>query len=143
LATKLRTFDFSDPSTLTASSKAVYPWDLWLDGDIWQLREGEDFHTHPLMMERIIRTRAAGRKAKVQIRHVPTNGNGPFGIIVLERTDIVGPEQAKRMLAARKRQTKREQARLDAAAMLTQAGITPKAPIKKVSKKVRRVPQPA
>ena len=127
MATKLRSFDFTDPSALTAASKAVYPWVDWLDGDIWQLKEGEDFFTHPLMMERIIRTRAAGRGAKVRLRHVPGGTDSPFGVIVLERTDIIGPEQAKRIEAGAKRQAKREAAKADAEAMLAKAGIkTPK-----------------
>ena len=67
MATKLRTFDWSKPSVLTSAEDAayVYPWTTWLDGDIWQLTKGEDFGAHPLMMERIIRTRATGRGAKV------------------------------------------------------------------------------
>lgn len=110
MATKLKEFDFSTPSNLTkADEKAVYPWDDWFDGDIWQLTHGEDFDPHPLMMERIIRTRATGRKAKVKIRHLPlhakSNGNDPTGIIVMERSDVVGPEQEKheRRSAAAKR----------------------------------------
>jgi hypothetical protein len=95
MATKLKTFDFEQPSTLTTTDKATYPWEQWFDGDIWKLRWEEDFHTHPLMMERIIRTRATGRGAKVRLRHVPMNGD-PWGEIVVQRTDQVGPEEAKR-----------------------------------------------
>lgn len=138
MATKLRTFNFSGPSNLTEAAKAVYPWDQWFDGDIWQLQEGVDFHTHPLMMERIIRTRAAGRKAKVQIRHVPSNGSAPFGRIVLKRTDIDGPDQERRRLAAQKRQEKRAKARADAKDTLAKAGITPSAGITR--RKFRKVP---
>ena len=74
MATKLKTFDFSQPSRLTTSDKATYPWDEWLDGDIWELTSGKDFDGHPLMMERIIRTRATGRHAKINLRHIPMNG---------------------------------------------------------------------
>ena len=95
MATKIKTFDFDQPSTLTTTDKATYPWDQWFDGDIWKLTWDEDFHTHPLMMERIIRTRATGRSAKVRLRHVPMNGD-PWGEIVVQRTDAVGPDEAKR-----------------------------------------------
>ena len=95
MATKIKTFDFDQPSTLTTTDKATYPWDQWFDGDIWKLTCDEDFTTHPLMMERIIRTRATGRSAKVRLRHVPMNGD-PWGEIVVQRTDAVGPDEAKR-----------------------------------------------
>jgi hypothetical protein len=102
MATKLKTFDWTSPSTLTTSEKATYPWEEWFDGDIWQLTRDEDFDGHPLMMERIIRTRATGRKAKVRLRHVPLNGE-QWGIIVVQRTDIAGPNEAKRSAANEKR----------------------------------------
>lgn len=109
MATKLKSFDFSAPSKLTMSDKATYPWDEWLDGDIWELTSGEDFDGHPLMMERIIRTRATGRHAKINLRHVPMNGD-PWGIIVLQRNDIVGPEEMRdrKEAAALKRQQRAE-----------------------------------
>jgi hypothetical protein len=103
MATKLKTFDFSAPSKLTTSDKATYPWDEWLDGDIWQLTFGEDFDGHPLMMERIIRTRATGRRAKINLRHVPMNGE-PWGIIVVQRNDVQGPAALKKAETAAKRQ---------------------------------------
>src|SRR5580765_2466999 len=102
MATKLKTFDWTTPSKLTTSEKATYPWEDWFDGDIWQLTVDEDFDGHPLMMERIIRTRATGRDAKVRMRHVPLNGD-PWGQIVLQRTDIDGPDEAKRKATSEKR----------------------------------------
>jgi hypothetical protein len=118
MAEKLKTFDFDKTqSELTTSEKAVYPWEDWLDGDVWQLTYGEDFSTHPLMMERIIRTRATGRKAKVRLRHLPHNGD-QWGVIVLQRTDVPGPTQRKRDEAAAKRRQKREQATVEAEAIV-------------------------
>ena len=52
MATKLRKFDFTAPSTITTAEKPAYPWGDWFDGDIWEIRYGDDFLTHPLMMER-------------------------------------------------------------------------------------------
>jgi len=129
MATKLRTFDFSQPSVITSpNEKAVYPWDEWLDGDIWQLTQGEDFDTHPLMMERIIRTRATARRTKVRLRHQPLDGrrNGdPFGVIILQRTDVKGPAEAKKVEQANKRAAKRAEAEKAAAKTLREAGIKP------------------
>ena len=95
MATKLKSYDFSTPSELTMADKAVYPWEEWFDGDIWEIEYEKDFQGHPLMMERIIRTRATGKHARVRMRHVPVNGQ-PWGKIVLQRTDITGPEETKR-----------------------------------------------
>lgn len=133
MAEKLRTFDFDKPSEITSSEKRSYPWEQWLDGDIWRLEQGEDFDTHPLMMERIVRTRAVTRGAKVRLRHQPSHpGNGdPFGVLVIQRTDIDGPAQVKKNEAAAKRAAKKEAAAQEAEELLTSNGIKPrKAPAK-------------
>lgn len=153
MANKLRTFNFDTPSSITpVSEKVAYPWDEWLDGDIWQLEQGADFETHPLMMERIIRTRATARGAKVRLRHQPRDLNGrsrkpdPFGTIVMQRTDIVGPAEErentadrhrKRTAAAEKRASKKAAAAKDAEETLAKAGIKPKK-ITKASKKITK-----
>ena len=102
MAEKLSKFDWTSQSKLTEGDKAVYPWDDWMDGDIWQLVYGEDFDPHPLMMERIIRTRATGRGAKVKLRHQALNGD-PFGILILQRSDVIGPSELKRVETGAKR----------------------------------------
>ncbi len=141
MATKLSTFDFSAPSNLTATNgdeKAAYPWEEWFDGDIWQLTVGEDFEPHPLMMERIIRTRATGRRAKVRVRHLALNGaaatTDPTGIIVMERTDIDGPNQSKRAAKAaatrERRAAKKAAAPAAAAEAIADLGLAKKAPSK-------------
>jgi hypothetical protein len=104
MATKLKDFDWTAPSLLTTADKAVYNWAEWFDGDIWELTAGEDFQGHPLMMERIIRTRATSRQAKIRLRHQPLNeGTEPWGKIIVQRTDVVGPTQAKKDAAREKR----------------------------------------
>jgi hypothetical protein len=167
MADKLKTFDWSQPSNITpeGTDKVVYPWEDWLDGDIWQLTEGDDFDTHPLMMERIIRTRATARGAKVRLRHQPkTPYNGkrgkvnPFGLIIVQRTDVVGPaESAKASNAAeaakqeraRVRAEKKAAAEKAALETLSNAGIKPAkkavakngaAPVKSVAKTVAKRP---
>lgn len=103
MATKLRTFDF----TLVKEKrpKPVYHWNDWFDGDIWQLEEGVDFYIEPLMMERITRTRATSRGAKVRMRHVGSNGSR---YLVMQRTDVVGPNEAKAQVRREKYAATRE-----------------------------------
>lgn len=125
MAIKLRKFDWEKPSEITTGDKTKYPWHLWFDGDIWQLEEGKDFFTHPLMMERIIRTRATLRKAKVRMRHVPHNGE-QWGILVVQRRDVPGPAEQRRSSAQEKRAAKKAAAEADAAETLAKAGISPK-----------------
>lgn len=109
MATKLQDFDFGPQSRLTNGDKAVYPWDDWFDGDIWSIKMGEDFEGTPLMMERIIRSRAVSREAKVTLRHQSADGGPGMGVIVFQRTDIEGPEAKQRRLdaAAAKRAAKK------------------------------------
>jgi hypothetical protein len=125
MATKLNKFDFSAPSAITTSEKAVYPWTEWLDGDIWQLTEGEDFDTHPLMMERIVRTRATARGAKVRLRHVPLNGSSPFGMIVMQRTDVAGPAALKKAEQTEKRASKKAAAQAEAQEIVRNLKVVP------------------
>jgi hypothetical protein len=137
MAERLATFDFTAQSAVTsAESKGRnrYPWNDWFDGDIWKITQGEDFDTSPLMMERIIRTRASNKshKAKVTLRHLPPLNGGPASI-VLQRIDVVGPsaakavaEAARKAEAAAKRRAKKAAAEEDAVATLRAAGITPK-----------------
>ena len=131
MAERLSSFDFTAQSAITsAESKGRnrYPWDDRFDGDIWKITRGVDFDAEPLMMERIIRTRASNKnhKAKVTLRHLPAlNGDSPS--IVLQRTDIVGPSAAKKLEQKERRQAKRMAAEQGAQETLRAAGITPSA----------------
>jgi len=106
MAERLKEFDFKSASKLTTAPKGEYPWDEWFSGDIWLLTEGVDFQGHPLMMERVIRTSATNRKAKVNMRHIAMNGE-PWGQIVLQRNDIIGPMAAKKAERSAARAAKR------------------------------------
>lgn len=147
MAERLRQFDFTAQSAITsAESKGRnrYPWTDWFDGDIWKITQGEDFDTSPLMMERIIRTRASNKnhKAKVTLRHLaPLNGDAPA--IVLQRTDIAGPSVLKKAEQAEKRAAKKAEAQAAAQETLQRAGIKPvKKPIsKRPAKKAPAVPK--
>lgn len=113
MAETLKKYDWDQPSHLTKTEKATYPWDEWLDGNIWKLTQGEDFFPHPLMMERIIRTRATGRGAKIRMRHEAASDSprskNPFGIIILQRTDTPtnGKAPAEKAKAASKAPAKK------------------------------------
>jgi hypothetical protein len=139
MAEKLRSFDFDKPSDITSSEKRLYPWDQWFDGDIWKLTEGEDFGTHPLMMERIIRTRAVNRGAKVRLRHQANGSDGPFGTIIIQRTDMLGPAEQKKADAAERRKAKKAAATAEAEALLASKGIKP-INGRKVAAKATKVP---
>lgn len=122
MSTTLKTYNWDKPSVLTQQekAKAVYPWDEWFDGSIRRLRQTQhfkpearadgtivlvpvkkpsgDFKPHPLMMERIIRTRATGKGVRVQIRHEPLNKAdtaNPFGILVLQAVGANGKSQPR------------------------------------------------
>ena len=142
MAERLRSFDFSVQSTITPATKKGrnrYPWSEWFDGDIWKITHGEDFWTAPLMMERIIRTRASNKnhRARVMLRHIPT-ANGDQPSIVLQRTDVVGPSASKKEEQKQKRLAKKAAAEQAAAATLEKAGIKP---VKKaVSKRPAKAP---
>jgi hypothetical protein len=87
MATRLDTFDFTKVSEIAVSERRSYPWAEWFDGSIWQLEWNKDFDNHPLMMERVIRTRATTNRVKVQLRHVGRDGD-PFGFIVLQAVSV-------------------------------------------------------
>ena len=139
MAVKLKEFDFKSASKLTTSPKGEYPWGKWFDGDVWLLTVGEDFQGHPLMMERVIRTSATNRKAKVNMRHIAMNGD-PWGQIVLQRNDIVGPTAAKkaerRAKSAATRATKAKPTKKAAAKIDAINGAPSKRPSKRPAKKI-------
>ena len=149
MAEKLSKFDWTTPSRLTEGDKAIYPWDEWLDGDIWQLTWDEDFTPHPLMMERIIRTRATGKGAKVKLRHQPLNGDA-FGILILQRSDILGPSDAKKAEQKAKRDAAKQAKAAEAEQFVKEHNLKPvngtkpskakAAPVKTASKVPARRP---
>ena len=134
MATKLQDFDFGPQSRLTNGDKAVYPWDDWFDGDIWAITFEEDFEGTPLMMERIIRSRAVSREAKVTLRHQSPDGGPGMGVIIFQRTDIEGPETKQRRLDAQA--AKRKERAAKKAAVEPSKAKTPVKTSGKVTKKI-------
>jgi len=47
----------------------IYPWDTWLDGSIWMLIQGEDFHCTPGSMIKTVRRTAHKRGLHVSVHH--------------------------------------------------------------------------
>jgi len=47
--------------------KAVYPYDTWLDGKIYKLKQGEDFQCTCSSMEGLIRDAAKARFRRVHV----------------------------------------------------------------------------
>jgi hypothetical protein len=70
----------------------------------------------------------------VQLRHQPLGDDPSFGIIVMQRTDIKGPNELKKEEQTAKRKAKKATAEQEAALTLEQAGIKPSKTAKPVSK---------
>lgn len=88
MAKRLESYDWTRQSKMSPKG-AVYPWADWFDGSIWMIERGVDFFTHPLMMERVIRTKTTAAGGKIVIRHEGQGDDGDgFGIIVFQRTDV-------------------------------------------------------
>lgn len=51
--------------------KPKYPWDEWLNGEVWQLALGQDFDTSPCSMRFVAYKTAASRGLKL---HTNTDG---------------------------------------------------------------------
>lgn len=51
-----------------ASHKIQFPWDDWLDGRVWKLKHGEDYHCSTMTMQTKCRVMATSRGLKVRIR---------------------------------------------------------------------------
>jgi hypothetical protein len=47
---------------------ASYPWDEWLDGRVWRLTRGEDFHSKPRYFGNMAQVSGARRGVKVETR---------------------------------------------------------------------------
>jgi hypothetical protein len=138
MSEKLKEFDFTSSSPRRTDGSFTYPWDDWFDGDIWKIDQGVDFPGHPLMMERIIRTRATNRNAKIKLRHIDSDqtcnkcGQPGNGSLVIQRYDIVGPTEAKKAeRKAKAAATRASNGKVNGAAVVN--GAKSKRPVKKVA----------
>lgn len=88
MAKTLKKFNFDTPVETLHDRRQKYPWAQWLDGRIWKIQHGEDFHVEPLMMERIIRTRVSSFKMKVRLRHAVDEETQKTFIIMQAEGDL-------------------------------------------------------
>lgn len=61
------------------ANKHMFPWEQWLDGRTWILKQGEDFHLNPKQMRQAIYKAANKYGVKVQV-HINDNK------VTIERT---------------------------------------------------------
>jgi hypothetical protein len=57
-----------------APSQNVYPWDEWLDGDVWELVPGDDFKGKPATFRASAVAQAARRDGKVRTQKIHAEG---------------------------------------------------------------------
>lgn len=62
MAKTLDSFDFSQDMV-----RGRYPWDTWMDGRIWQLKQGKDFRPSARSFRRIVLAKALKRGQVVQV----------------------------------------------------------------------------
>lgn len=63
MATKLPAFP---PHLIGRYTADRYPWDEWLDGDVWDLEPGKDFHVKTQSMRTMAVAKAKERGFKVR-----------------------------------------------------------------------------
>jgi len=67
VATKIGQFPDAPPQN-------VYPWDDWLDGDVWELVPGDDFMGKPATFRASAVAQAARRDGKVRTQRIERDG---------------------------------------------------------------------
>ena len=67
MANKIEQFPDAPPQN-------VYPWDEWLDGDVWELVPGEDFKGKPATFRASAVAQAARRDGKVRTQRIERDG---------------------------------------------------------------------
>lgn len=80
MATRLGT-DFPDVPTGKGDDTSPYPWDEWLDGDVWSAIYREDFDVNIRSFSGTLRSKAQHENKRVEIK--------TYGVTVLFRfTDL-------------------------------------------------------
>jgi hypothetical protein len=57
-----------------APDSSRYPWEEWLDGDVWELAQGEDFKGKSNAFRSNARSRAKKRGGKIRARILKEDG---------------------------------------------------------------------
>jgi hypothetical protein len=58
-----------------AADQSKYPWEDWLDGDIWELTQGKDFKGRATTFRSNARSQAKRRGGKLRARILRSEGN--------------------------------------------------------------------
>jgi hypothetical protein len=72
----------SFPDDLSRGGKQKYPWDDWLNGQVWQLNKGVDYSSTPAEFRSQVYT--AARKHKVSVRCAVLGNN----ILVIQASTV-------------------------------------------------------
>jgi hypothetical protein len=64
MAKKLKEFDFN------RTSRSAYPWDQWLDGNVWALEAGADFEGKMGKLQSAAYVAAKARGGKVRTQRI-------------------------------------------------------------------------
>jgi hypothetical protein len=60
--------------TFPAATGARYPWDEWLDGSVWELVRGDDFHAKMTTFRSNAQIQAKRRGGRVRTKTVDAGG---------------------------------------------------------------------
>ena len=60
--------------TFPAAAGARYPWDDWLDGSVWELVRGEDFHSKASTFRANAQIQAKRRGGRVRSKSMDASG---------------------------------------------------------------------
>jgi hypothetical protein len=63
---------------------SLYPWDQWLDGQVWELVAGEDFNAKPQTIRQNAAAQATKRSGRVKTRLLE-DGERQVVVIQFER----------------------------------------------------------
>ena len=70
--------------TFPTAAGSRYPWDEWLDGNVWELVHGDDFTAKPSTFRSIASGQAKKRGGKMRTRSVEADGR-PAVVIQFQR----------------------------------------------------------
>ena len=67
-----------------ATTRTRYPWDQWLDGQVWELVAGEDFTAKPETIRQSASSQATKRGGRVKTRLIE-DGERQMVVVQFER----------------------------------------------------------
>jgi hypothetical protein len=76
MARELDTFEWGDGA---GGRRPKYDWGRWLNGDIWEIRRGEDYEVPTENMRVNLHAKAEQHRRKVRTRKVPKQSDPEYG----------------------------------------------------------------